>query len=92
MVVEPKAVPSSRPTPARAPPVSVPAHRGSPQDGGDSLFVLFIVAMLVMVVAIAAVGIIDTWWVLALVMVVDLVAATAVLADIVRLLRDDGER
>jgi hypothetical protein len=48
--------------------------------------------MLVMVVAIAAVGIIDTWWVLALVMAVNLVAASAVLADIVRLLRDDGER
>ncbi len=67
-------------------------HRGSPQDGGDSLLLLFVVATLVMVVAIAAVGIVDAWWLLGLAMVVDLVAASAIFADILRLLDDDGER
>lgn len=44
-----------------------------------------------MVVAITAVGLVDAWWVLVPVMLVDLAVTFGVVSGIARLLSDDGE-
>jgi hypothetical protein len=60
------------------------------RDRGIGLLLIFVSAMLVMVVAVAVVTVVDRWWVLAPVMLVDFAVTFAVLAAIVRLLRNDG--
>lgn len=60
-------------------------------DRGSGLLVAFLAATLVMVVAIAVVGLVDTWWVLAPIMLIDLAVTFGVLAGISRLLADDGD-
>jgi hypothetical protein len=52
---------------------------------------VFVAATLVMVTAVIAVGIVDRWWVLVPVMLVDFATTFGVVAYIMQLLADDGE-
>jgi hypothetical protein len=52
---------------------------------------VFVAATLVMVTAVIAVGIVDRWWVLVPVMLVDFATTFGVVAYIMLLLADDGE-
>jgi hypothetical protein len=60
-------------------------------DRGVGLMLIFTAATLLMVLAVAAVTVVDRWWVLVPVMLLDFVVTFAVIATIVRLLRDDGK-
>jgi hypothetical protein len=60
-------------------------------DRGVGLLLAFVTATLVMVVAVAIVAVVDRWWVLVPVMLVDFAVTYAVIAMIARLLCDDGE-
>lgn len=60
-------------------------------DGVGQLLSVFLAATLVMVVAVIVVGIVDRWWVLVPVMLVDFATTFGVVAYIARLLTDDGE-
>jgi hypothetical protein len=78
---------SAAPEPAPHSPV-----RGRFPGGGVSgLMSVFVAATLVMVTAVIAVGIVDRWWVLVPVMLVDFATTFGVVAYIMRLLADDGE-
>lgn len=55
------------------------------------MLLVFLAATLVMVAAVTAIGLVDRWWVLVPVMLVDFAATFSVLAGITRLLADDGE-
>jgi hypothetical protein len=61
------------------------------RDRGVGLFAIFSAAVLFMVVAIVVVGYVDTWWVLAPVMLIDFAVTIGVLSGIARLLSDDGD-
>jgi hypothetical protein len=61
------------------------------RDGVGALLFVFVAATLVMVTAVIAVGIVDRWWVLVPVMLVDFATTFGVVAYIMRLLADDGE-
>jgi hypothetical protein len=78
---------SAAPTPAPDSPVRGRFAGGS--VGG--LMFVFVAATLVMVTAVIAVGIVDRWWVLVPVMLVDLATTFGVVAYIMRLLADVGE-
>jgi hypothetical protein len=79
---------STVPTPGRDPPMR---GRCSAGDGVGRLLSVFLAATLVMVTAVIIVGIVDRWWVLVPVMVVDVATTFAVVAYIARMLADDGE-
>jgi hypothetical protein len=81
-----------------APPAALPRARPSDDesdrsrpDRGVGLLLIFVAATMVMVVAVAIVAIVDRWWVLVPVMLVDFAVTYALIAMIARLLRDDGE-
>jgi hypothetical protein len=76
---------------AAAPPPSPAAGGSSERDRGIELLIALVVATLVMVVAAAILAVVGRWWVLVPVMLVDFVATFAVIASIVRLLRDGGD-
>jgi hypothetical protein len=59
--------------------------------GVAALLFVFVAATLVMVTAVIAAVIVDRWWVLAPVMLVDFATTFGVVAYIMRLLADDGE-
>jgi len=93
-------VSSPRPTrrvggPASAAPVSAapdfPVRGRFPGGSVGGLMFVFVAATLVMVTAVIAVGIVDRWWVLVPVMLVDFATTFGVVAYIMRLLADDGE-
>lgn len=65
--------------------------RPSVPDRGAGLLVVFLAATLIMIVAITVVGLVDRWWVLVPVMLVDFAATFGVIATITGLLADDGE-
>jgi hypothetical protein len=78
---------SAAPAPVPESPV-----RGRFAGGGvGGLMSVFVAATLVMVTAVIAVGIVDRWWVLVPVMLVDFATTFGVVAYIMRLLADDGE-
>ena len=79
---------STAPTPGRHPPMH---GRPSAGDGVGQLLSVFLAATLVMVTAVIVVGIVDRWWVLVPVMLVDFATTFGVVAYIARLLADDGE-
>jgi hypothetical protein len=72
------------------PQAAAPAHQEL-RDRGVGLFVIFSAATLLMVAAIAAVGLVDSWWVLAPVMLVDLALTVGVVSGIARLLSGDDD-
>lgn len=76
-------------SPAIAPPVSLRHDPG--WDRGVSMLLVFTAATLLMVVAVTVVAIVDRWWVLVPVMLVDFAATCGVIVCITRLLADDGE-
>lgn len=61
------------------------------RDRGVGLFAAFTAATLLMVVAITAVGLVDAWWVLVPVMLIDFAVTFGVVSGIARLLSDDGD-
>jgi hypothetical protein len=65
--------------------------RRSAGDGVGRLLSVFVAATLVMVTAVIVVGVVDRWWVLVPVMLVDFATTFAVVAYIARMLADDGE-
>jgi hypothetical protein len=83
----------------RAPLVATPAPpryartrgRRLPRDSVGALLLVFVAATLVMVAAVIVVGIVERWWVLVPVMLVDFATTFGVVAYIMRLLADDGE-
>jgi hypothetical protein len=79
---------STAPTPGRDPPMR---GRRSAGDGVGRLLSVFVAATLVMVTAVIVVGVVDRWWVLVPVMLVDFATTFAVVAYIARMLADDGE-
>jgi hypothetical protein len=76
------------PPAARHPPMR---RRRSAGDGVGQLLSVFLAATLVMVTAVIVVGIVDRWWVLVPVMLVDFATTFGVVAYITRLLAGDGE-
>jgi hypothetical protein len=76
------------PAPALEPPMR---GRRAAGDGVGRLLSVFLAATLVMVTAVIVVGIIDRWWVLVPVMLVDFATTFGVVAYIARLLADDAE-
>jgi hypothetical protein len=70
-----------------------PSMRGRPsaRDGVGQLLSVFLAATLVMVAAVIVVGIVDRWWVLVPVMLVDFTTTFGVVAYIAHMLADDGE-
>ena len=74
---------------------SVPARQPDPvrgcgpvQDRGLGLLIVFSAGVLVMVALVTLTAIIGRWWLLAPVMAVDIAVTAAVLAIIVKLLKD----
>jgi hypothetical protein len=55
------------------------------------LLLVFVSATLIMVLAVALLTVVDDWWVLAPVMLVDFAVTFAVIGTIAHLLRDDDE-
>jgi hypothetical protein len=93
-------VSSPRPTRRVAAPASAAPVSAAPESpvrgrfaGGSvgGLMFVFVAATLVMVTAVIAVGIVDRWWVLVPVMLVDFATTFGVVAYIMQLLADDGE-
>jgi hypothetical protein len=80
--------PSTASAPARH-----PSRREGPSAGAGvgQLLSVFLAATLVMVTAVIVVGIVDRWWVLVPVMLVDFATTFGVVAYLARLLADDGE-
>ena len=76
---------------APAPAPDSPVRGRFPGGGVGGLMSVFVAATLVMVTAVIAVGIVDRWWVLVPVMLVDFATTFGVVAYIMRLLADDGE-
>jgi hypothetical protein len=68
---------------------SAAARSSLGRDRGVALLLILVAATLIMVAAVVAVTLVDRWWVLAPVMLVDVAAAFAVLASITSLLGDD---
>jgi hypothetical protein len=60
------------------------------RDRGVDLMLIFVAATLLMVVAVAVVTVVDRWWVLVPVMLVDFAATFAVLTSITSLLGDES--
>ena len=83
-----RALLSTAPAAARQPPMR---RRRSAGDGVGQLLSVFLAATLVMVTAVIVVGIVDRWWVLVPVMLVDFATTFGVVAYIARLLAGDGE-
>jgi hypothetical protein len=93
--------PVAAPPPRRHPPSPStgssrvgPALDAEPSPGGsrgDVLLLVFFVATLIMVAAIVVVGSVTSFWVLAPVMLLDVLVTIIVIASIVRLLGDDGK-
>jgi hypothetical protein len=75
--------------PALAP--DSPVRGRFPGGSVGGLMFVFVAATLVMVTAVIAVGIVDRWWVLVPVMLVDFATTFGVVAYIMQLLADDGE-
>jgi hypothetical protein len=76
---------------APAPAPDSPARGRFPGGSVGGLMFVFVAATLVMVTAVIAVGIVDRWWVLVPVMLVDFATTFGVVAYIMLLLADDGE-
>jgi hypothetical protein len=75
---------------APAPAPDSPVRGRFPGGSVSGLMFVFVTATLVMVTAVIVVGIVDRWWVLVPVMLVDFATTFGVVAYIIRLLADDG--
>jgi len=52
------------------------------EPGGDNLLLIFTGAILVVVLAVVALAVVDTWWILVPVMVVDVLVTAGVTAEL----------